>query len=362
MTATSVSRLCRRAAVLAALIVSLGASPARAALIFTLTPTGNANADAGFQRAANYWSSIYSDSITVNITSGFAALGPGILGQAGSTYFGTTFSVMKAALTADATSADDATMVAGLPGGTTYSRYINGTSTSGGAAHVQTNISSMRMTNANAKAIGLLAANNAAQDAAITFSSNFNFDFDPSDGITAGFYDFVGIAIHELGHAMGFTSGVDVLDGNSPPVNGPFTDTQFSPFTTLLDFTRCSQTSEAAGADIDWRIGTAAKDFAIDGNCGGSALVTNAWSTGVFFGDGRQASHWKDGLGLGIMDPTAVPPGSANVVTALDIQALDVIGWTRTPASPSVPEPVSMLLLGIGVLGFGTLRRRRQND
>lgn len=347
---------CKRLACCLAVAATLGVAAPAHALVFNLTSTGNANADAGFSAAAHYWESVFSDNVTVNITAGFAPLAPTVLGQAGSTYFNTTFSAMKTALAADATSADDATMVAGLPGGTSYSKYINGTTNNAGAAHVQSGITQMRMTTANAKAIGLVAGNATAEDAAITFSSLFNFDFDQSDGIGAGLYDFVGIAIHELGHAMGFTSGVDVLDYNtgSGPNAGVFRDSDFDPFATLLDFTRCSSASEGAGADMDWTTGTAAKDFAIDGGC--SALVSNAWSTGSYNGDGRQASHWKDGFGIGIMDPTAVPTGQLNVVTARDIQAFDVIGWTQ-PNNNNVPEPASFLLFGTALLGLGAARR-----
>jgi hypothetical protein len=35
------------------------------------------------------------------------------------------------------------------------------------------------------------------------------------------------------------------------------------------------------------------------------ATDTAGFSTGKTFGDGPQASHWKDSLGLGMMDPTA---------------------------------------------------------
>lgn len=52
-------------------------------------------------------------------------------------------------------------------------------------------------------------------DGSITFNSKRTFDFDPSNGITAGQFDFVGTATHEIGHVLGFISGVDILDLNS---------------------------------------------------------------------------------------------------------------------------------------------------
>ncbi len=334
-----------------AMIASMGSAAPAHALLFNLTDTGNAQANAGFEAAAGFWETLFIDPIEVNITTGFTALPPGVLGSAGSSYITSSLSDMRTALDNDASSADDATMVAGLPGGNTYSKWINNTSTNP-AAHLQTGVPDLRMTRANGKAIGLVTASDVATDAEISFSSLFNWDFDPSDGIDVGAFDFIGVAIHELGHAMGFTSGVDILDING---TARFSDSQFAPFATLLDFTRCSATSQNAGADMDWTVGPAAKDFAIDGNC--TALVNNAWSTGVNFGDGRQASHWKDNLGIGIMDPT-LASGSVAIVTDRDIQALDVIGWTRQASPQDIPNPGTTLLLLSGLLGLRVARRR----
>lgn len=44
-----------------------------------------------------------------------------------------------------------------------------------------------------------------------------------------------------------------------------------------------------------------------------------------------------------------------NVVTARDVQAFDVIGWTlRVNAAP---EPTSLLLVGGALMGMGAVRR-----
>jgi hypothetical protein len=202
------------------------------------------------------------------------------------------------------------------------------------------------MTTANAKALGFGVT--AASDAQITFSNQFDWDYDTSDGVTAGFFDFVGIATHEIGHALGFISGVDVLDGNSPPVNGPFRDDQFT-FVSSLDLFRYSTASAAEGV-IDWTASTTDKYFSLDQ--GATAIAS--FSTGRNFGDGQQASHWKDSLGIGIMDPTAAP-GEFLSVTANDLLAFDVIGWNVA----AIPEPSTYAMMALGLLGVGAAARRR---
>ena len=65
-------------------VLMLGTQSAKADLIFNISSTGNADADAGFRAAADFWSGVFTDDITVNVTAGFTDLGGSTLGQASS--------------------------------------------------------------------------------------------------------------------------------------------------------------------------------------------------------------------------------------------------------------------------------------
>ncbi len=333
-------------------MATCSANDADAQLTFNISSTGNAQADAGFQQAADFWSSVYDDDITINIAAGFRSLDPGVLGQAGSARISASYSAVRNALVADATNSFDSTFANSLTVNPSFDVYINrtGDNPNGSQSAIPYVAAQdvLRFTRANAKAIGLVAANSVVTDASIEFSSNFTFDFDPSDGISAGQIDFVGVAIHELGHAIGFTSGVDTLSAN---VGRTAANSEFA---TIIDLARHSPDSVAAGALFDLTADNRDKFVSFDGGVTAGAPGLSHFSTGSF-GDGRQASHWKDGLGLGILDPTSAPAGQLNIVTELDIQALDAIGFNRIAA---VPEPASLVVLS-AICFAGVLRRRR---
>ncbi|MGD4069825.1 NF038122 family metalloprotease, partial [Xanthomonas citri pv. citri] len=120
--------------------------------------------------------------------------------------------------------------------------------------------------------------NRAGCDGTVTFSNTFGFDFNPNNGVDNDKFDFIGVAIHEIGHALGFVSGVDFFDFYGEP-NGPGAgalgyDLNDTSIFSTLDLFRYS-----APGVLDFRTG-GTKYFSTDG--GVTALFGNTLSTGAY--------------------------------------------------------------------------------
>ncbi len=191
----------------------------------------------------------------------------------------------------------------------------------------------------------------------IGFNSTFDWDFDPSDGIESGHYDFDGTVTHELGHALGFSSIIGLL-----------TDTKdyFTPWDLFRVRPEAVEPGNLDGFKTAERVvtpGPAPSEVDVVENG-----VTYYKPNQVFFdgltelpvstaknsdrtgGDGQQAAHWKDdalrppSLGdaryMGIMDPTAYS-GTRDIIQNNDLRMLEVIGWEVD----YTPEYASVMLI-----------------
>lgn len=266
---------------------------------FTFTAGSSLQVQQAFIRAGARWSAALTDDVTIDMTVGTASLSPGVFMSSGSRRTTFTFFNFRSALTADQTSGVDTIAVGNLPVGTTFGLLINRTSDNPNGSGSATpyvdvfglNNSAINLTTANAKALSLAPGTGtigqcaSTCDASIVFGTAFAYDYEPGDGIDGGKFDIVGIASHEIGHALGFVSGVDIVDANSPPVNGAFLADQFN-FVSALDLCRYSALSIASNV-IDFTADTRAKFFSIDRG----ATVGPAFATGRNFGDGQSASH-----------------------------------------------------------------------
>jgi hypothetical protein len=326
----------------------------------------------GFHSAIDLWRSMLHDNVTVNIVLDYSLLDVGIAGGTTPNFDGYDYATsVWPALVDDSTSRDDSIAVRSLPAPlTTGIEFITNDTTLTPSPRIRdsngsTNNTFMPIGRASAKALGLLEADAPDGDGQITFSSSYSWDFDRSDGIDHNRVDFVGLAAHEIGHLLGFYSGVDVLDsvgGDGITPEGPFAaqhmDLDPQAVFSTLDLFRytddsLSQPDQPAGGLRDFAFGEpVAGDkpfFSIDG--GQTRLGT--FSTGRFNGDGFQASHWERDVGLGVFNPV-LHQGKELQITPLDLVALDVIGWDVV----SVPEPAALMLAITAAWAFAVSRRR----
>ena len=337
----------------------------------------------GLTQAGENWQSVLSDDVTIELSVLAQEFQSDSLGSFNPNRANVSYRDFVRALGQDTVlSPNDETAIASLPKSNNFDillnpefdLIINGTQNhpSGQSGDLtpyvdadgDCNNRSIRLTTANAKAIGLPSAGTSncanrsqsmTNDGMLVFNTRTQWDFDPTDGIDPGSYDFVGIATQGLGVTLGMVSGVDVLDFNTTPTdaaNPVAFDDRILSFVSPSDLFRFSEDSlDLAPLNnsqnlIDWTTGRTDaqgqeidKYFSIDG---GQTKIAS-FSTGLQFGDGNRASSWKaddlTGEYLGIFEPTPAT-GQSLFLTDNDRRLLDVTGWDLEPEFwPSTTPP-----------------------
>jgi hypothetical protein len=293
-------------------------------------------AKAAFLKAAANWQALFQTPITIVLDVDF---GPTAFGQAfPANVLGETdsenipnpsgFSSLRSALISGASNTNETALYSSLP-----------------ASRIPTNFGSTSFTwgtAATLRALGLMnpVANPDGEPSnawglppAVAFNSNFQFDFDPSDGIDANKLDFDAIATHEIGHALGFTSNVGDFEQFPVPVWLSVWDLfRFRPGTTVGTFPTASRILSAGGT----------QDYFF----GGSDVGLSTGRSDGSGGDGEQASHWKGseftGIYIGIMDPT-IDFGQRQLITNNDMTALNSFGYRLKTESPAPYPPTPLV-------------------
>ena len=276
-------------------------------VVFNVSGAPPAGATAAIAAAEAYIQSFYSDPITITINCSFQPLSPGVLGGTSSSYGFVNYTTTRAQLVGDRdTGVVDDTIQSFLPSGSTCPvRYTSGSTV--------TNENRVFFTFANWKAADGTVA---GADASMTFNSNFTFDYDPTNGITANTYSFQDIVIHETGHAMGFTSGGDFRVNDME----------------VLDLFRFQRTDGIGDYNPDTTAEFQVRARLVRYNQPNDDHNSDLISVEYRMSDGSpyQMSHFREQTpNIGLMDP-ALAPGQTfypAFYSAADLAMFDAIGY-----------------------------------
>ena len=292
----------------------------------------NPAAKAAFLRAAQRWVAVIQTPITVVIDVDFGPTRfgtpypPNVLGSTNEQEIGsnTNYPGVRSALIGRASNAQEAALYNSLP-----------------QAQLPTDIGATTRVSGPSAVFRALGRINPVADPdgesqqlgpppSVGFNSAFQFDFDPSDGIEPGKTDFDATAVHEIGHALGFTSnaGLKELVPSAPVGSTPWDLFRFRPGVTGGTFSTAQRILSSGGEQVFFD--------------GGPELALSTGRPNGNGGDGRQSSHWKDdemtGRYIGIMDPT-IPRGKREEITENDLKALDLMGYQLKSGPNPNPTP-----------------------
>ncbi|HUU82147.1 MAG TPA: NF038122 family metalloprotease, partial [Phycisphaerae bacterium] len=267
-------------------------------------PTG---AQGALDAAEAFLEAQFSDPVTVTINFSMASMGAGVLGGTSSFYAASVpWSTVRSGMIADMDGNDS--IQSWLPSGSTIPvRYDASSST-------VTNENRVFFTRANYNAaIGTVTGSAATMQ----LNTDFSWDYNPANGIAGGTYCFTSVLIHEVGHALGFTSGVDFRTADIEALDifrfqrtdgtgdyNPDTEAEFETTARTADFNNLNDDANSDVISVEYRMSD---------------------------GSPYQASHFREQSfpNIGIMDP-AISANSTfypDYFKTADEDMFDAIGW-----------------------------------
>ena len=277
---------------------------------------------AAFEQAAQVWEKLLVDDVTIYVLTSFEALDSDKgLGGWKPEFLEFPIEDIYEALREDSSSPSDrralrsmpipgeATSIPGRDGTGRRVFTLNAWVTSRDGEYRQRSIHTLSLTGPQAKALVMIPADQEGGDMVLQINSDIRWDFNPSDGIEGGHFDLVGTLVHEIGHGLGFFSGVD----------SPLYVSQPESIFGVLDLFRFNDSDGSKRWDL--------------GRGGNPSLATE---------DGRKllgdlcsdaelgAGHWRGskeaGEYLGIMSVDELR-GVVGSMMELDQVAIDLVGW-----------------------------------
>lgn len=318
-------------------------SPAGRAIEIELQDVGGTPLTAeqrdAFRTAAERWEKAFVDPITVRINVGFDGFNNAALGETRIQRTTHAYRDVREALLIGATSFAEAQALNALPAASLPLQDVNGARADG----------RITLSTANAKALGLAVGLDPfygdalpyQADASIRFNEKYanGYDYDPADGISPRQTDFVALATREIGHALGFTSMIDLQDNEA--------NARYDVHPSTLDVWRFKTASTPHNLTAERRQLTAGPTEFFDGS------LQQAYSFGMLTTDPLcdaanercGDSYWRDPLDR-TFTPT-LPLGATVALTNSDIHALDAIGYERPSAfDPRQSHAVERLVVG----------------
>ncbi len=331
---------------------------------FPDTPTADAYLAAA-QQAGNLWSANFSDAITVNVVIQYTAGMGTSVGDNSPVSANYAYTAVNTALFGDIHSADDTTAYNHLQVGTTLTFGVNRGSPVQLPWHIDPgntgttaddNNKKVQITNADAKALGLLSATAPGIDITVKVNSTLvtalTYDLDRSNGVNPAQYDLVGALAHEIGHGMGMTSLAEILSS----IGSTQSEVAMVPrLADLFRFSTRSATDPVYPGSFDAAADTVSKYFSIDGGTTAIAqFALGSSSTLSGFGNGQQANHWLGAIPkTGIMDPV-IGLGQQINFSPIDSEFFDVLGFDAVPEASTWAAGIVL------IAGGGWICRRQR--